>query len=119
MNTVLIASGLQTLSSPSIYPNAKAWRILDPQHPRVWNRYAGLKSVPAPSGSPPKATVVGAFRASVTVAIDPCGSPAGRLGVGFVVSGSPLIDSCLQLATKTTFEGTPTYIYRRASAAAR
>jgi len=116
VNPVLVASGLQTLSAPSFYPNAKAWRILDPRHTRVWNRYAGLLFVPAPSGAPPTLKVIGTFRAAVEITIDPCGPAVGRLGVGFVVSAAPLTDACLQLNTKTTFEGTPIYIYTRASA---
>jgi len=114
-NPILVASGLHTLSAPSIYPNATAWRILDPQHPRVWNRYANVKFVPGPSGAPPQVEVIGTFRAAVQVIIDPCGAAAGRLGVGFVLDSSPLTGSCLRLDTKTTFEGTPIYIYTRAS----
>ena len=115
-NTVLVASGLHTLSAPSVYPNARAWRILEPKHTRVWNRYANLKFVPGASGAPIQVTVIGTFRAAVQVVIDPCGAAAGRLGVGFVLATSPLTGSCLQLDTKTTFDGSPTYIYTRTTA---
>lgn len=112
-NPVLVASGLPTLSAPSVYPNAKAWRLIDPRHTRVWNRYANVKFVPLPRGAPPQIVVIGTFRASVQVKIDPCGAAVGRLGVGFVLNTSPLKDSCLELDTKTTFAGTPIYIYTR------
>ncbi|HLM97078.1 MAG TPA: hypothetical protein VK283_12235 [Acidimicrobiales bacterium] len=115
LNPVLVASGLETLSAPSFYPNAKAWGILGPKHANVWNRYAGLLFVPAPRGAPPDLEVIGSLKAAVQITIDPCGSAAGRLGVGFVVSASPLTYSCLRLDTKTTFEGTPTYIYNRSA----
>ncbi len=119
LNTILVASGLQTLSAPSIYPNHKAWRILDPDHQyrNAWDRYANLTFVPAPSGATPKLVLSGTFHASLEIAIDPCGAAAQQLGVGFVVSPAPLTDSCLALGVKTTFNGSPTYIYTRSSTA--
>jgi len=114
VNTVLIASGLKTLSAPDVYPKAKTWKILDP-HRRfrvVWDRYANLTFVPAPSGAPPTLTLGGTYHAAVRIAIDPCGSEARRLGVGFVVSGVPLSAPCLRLDVHTGFAGSPVYIYR-------
>jgi len=121
LNTILVASGLQTLSAPSIYPNHKAWRILDPEHKYriAWDRYANLSFVPGPSGAPPKLTLLGTFHASLAIAVDPCGTAAQQLGVGFVVSPAPLTDSCLTLDTKTSFNGAPTYIYTHNSTAIR
>jgi len=114
-NAVLVASGLPTLNASDVYPNAKAWRALVPndKHRFVWDRYANLAFFPAPSGAPPTLTLYGPE--TMLISIDPCGPAAGRLGVGFVVSASPLTGSCLGLDTKTTFEGSPTYIYTRTS----
>ncbi len=115
LNTVLVASGHQTLNASDVYPNAKVWRVLAPDHKHrfVWDRYANLSFAPAPSGTSPMLTLLGTFHGSVQISIDPCGSASGRLGVGFVVSASPLTGSCLRLDTKTTFDGSPTYIYTR------
>ncbi len=119
IDDILIASGVPTLNAVDFYPNAKTWKILDPhdRYSSIWNRYANVYFSPAPTGSPPTLTLVQAD--VVSVSIDPCGSAAGQLGVGFVVSPTALTAPCLDLAVPGGGAGQRPYIYRRSSLGGR
>jgi hypothetical protein len=112
LTDVLEASGLQSLAVASVYPDAPAWRILDPngRSADAWNRYANLYFTPAPDGAPVAIHLDQADRVRIT--LDPCGPVAGRLGVGFVVTTRPLTNSCLTL-DRALDQGGMIYIYRR------
>jgi hypothetical protein len=49
VNDVLIASGVPNLNAVDFYPNAGAWKVLDPddKFSSVWNRYANMEFAPA------------------------------------------------------------------------
>jgi hypothetical protein len=113
VNDVLEAMGLPTLSSVSQYPDAATWHILDPTDASkdVWNRYANVYFTQGAPGSNPVISLQ--QQDVVQVTMDPCGPAAGRLGVGFVVSPTPLTGSCLVLATQVDYLGGPRYIYVR------
>lgn len=110
---IITASGAPTLTAINTYPNVRAWEVLDPKRrsERVWNRYANVYFFPAPSGAPPKITLL--QQDVVQVIIDPCGVAAQRLGVGFVVSPFPLSGSCLSLESTFRNANTTALIYRR------
>jgi hypothetical protein len=113
VNDVLIASGVPTVNAVDFYPIASQWRALDPhnRYSSVWNRYANMSFTPAPTGAQPVIRLVQAD--VVSVAIDPCGAAAGKLGIGFVVATSPLSGSCLTLTNPRTSSSSALYIYRR------
>jgi hypothetical protein len=114
-NDVLIASGVPTLNAVDLYPVASAWRILDPRSRSVsiWDRYANMFFAPGAAGTAPSFRLPQAD--VVVVTIDPCGTAADRLGVGFVVSAAPLDEPCLAL--DTAGNDTTPYIYVRSPGA--
>jgi hypothetical protein len=113
INDVLIASGVPTLNAVDFYPNPTAWRALDPHHrfASVWNRYANMYFAPGPTDTAPAIRLIQADVVSVT--LDPCGTAAGKLGVGFVVATTPLSGSCLVLTNARTSTASSLFIYRR------
>lgn len=113
VDDVLIASGVPTLNAIDLYPDPSTWRILDPtgRDRQTWDRYANIDFAVAPEGSPPAISLVQADLVRVT--IDPCGSAAGRLGVGFVASDTPLAYSCLRQVRTEHPAGHALYLYAR------
>jgi len=55
VDLVLLASGVPTMNAVSLYPDQKAWHILDPGGAEitVWNRYANIVFEPLPNAGPP------------------------------------------------------------------
>ncbi|MDO8392697.1 MAG: hypothetical protein Q7V57_19650 [Actinomycetota bacterium] len=81
----LVASGVDSISGASVYPNDRMWRLIDPDESDidVWNRYAHVLVVPSPSGAP---TAIGLFAGdAVTLSIDLCGPDALALGITMVI----------------------------------
>ena len=115
-NDELTASGVPTLTAANAYPIAKAWTILDPEHQHafVWNRYANVFFAPGPAGSPPTFHLIQSD--AIIVTIDPCGRAADRLGVGFVLSDSPVTSRCLTRSEPPGSSPSPPYIYIRSTA---
>jgi hypothetical protein len=115
INDVLLASGLPTLNAADIYPDAAAWKILDPKGKKeyAWNRYANIVYVPGETATAPVITLLQAT--VVEVKFDPCGTAASKLHIGFIVSLAPVANSCLTLDTKTNYLGTDVYIYTRSA----
>ena len=109
----LRASGLPTLNAEDIYPDKKAWAVLDPDSKSVaiWDRYAALTFEPGLSNTSVTLTLPQADQ--IEIALNPCGSVASKLDVGFVVTQGPLAYSCLSLDAKPFYEGAPVYIYAR------
>jgi len=107
----LRASGLHTLNAVDIYPDQKAWAVLDPHKLSiaVWDRYANLTFAPGPSNTSATLTLPQADQVEIT--LNPCSSVARELAVGFVVTQTPLTYSCLKLDAKPSYEGGPVYIY--------
>lgn len=118
VDAVVIASGAATLNGAQMYPDRKAWAKLDLAAPSVaiWNRYANLIFVPAPAGTETKLTLLGSD--AIQIAMDPCSPAAGRLGVGFVASATPMTDACLTPAAQVSYLGGPVYLYVRHDPAA-
>jgi hypothetical protein len=112
LSDVLIASGLRTVNAVSFYPDPSAWAILDPAGTQTatWNRYANLSFVPQPGLS--TATLTLQAPDVIRINVDPCGDQLTRLGVGFVLSPSPLSGGCLNEVKQTELLGVPAYIYR-------
>jgi hypothetical protein len=109
----LTASGVPLLSGVNEYPNAAAWRVLDPDGAsrNAWDRYNTAIWVPAPPGSTP------GFRlsppAALAVSVDPCDPRLAKLGVRTIVSDDPLTDPCLtQIVRTREGRGPVLYAYR-------
>jgi putative effector of murein hydrolase LrgA (UPF0299 family) len=107
----LTASGVPLLSGVNNYPNATAWRVLDPDGTsrRAWNRYNIPVWTPGPPGSTPRFDVNPP--ADLTVRIDPCDPRLGMLAVRTIVSDQPLTDPCLTEIARTG-QPQPLYAYR-------
>jgi hypothetical protein len=104
----LAASGVPLLSGVNNYPDATAWRVLDPDGSsrRAWNRYSIPVWTPGPPGSAPRFEVHPP--ADLTMTIDPCDPRLGRLAVRTIVSDQPLTRSCLTEIMRT---GDPQRLY--------
>jgi hypothetical protein len=90
----LTASGVGLVSGVNLYPNDKAWRVLDPDDSQrhAWNRYNNAVWEAGPPGSKPQ--IIGSDD-TVRVTVDPCDPRLAKLGVGTIVSIVPLTDDCL------------------------
>jgi hypothetical protein len=110
----LTASGVELVSGVNLYPNAAAWRILDPNdtYRSVWDSYNNAQWSPGPAGSTPRIKGTGD---TIYVTVDPCDPRLARLGVGTIVSVKPLTNPCL---VQTDTVG-PLAAYRIARAAGR
>jgi len=112
-NTELVASGVRTINAVSFYPDAKAWRLLDPAgaQSEAWNRYANVVFAPRADAGPPTISLVQLD--VVKVEVYPCDRVLDAFDVGFIVSRAPLTLPCLSPAAELTHHGTPLYVYRR------
>jgi hypothetical protein len=104
----LTVSGVQLLSGVNLYPNANAWRVLDPggNQRSAWNSYNNAVWNPGPPGSEPRIEGSGD---TIVVTVDPCDRRLARLGVGTIVSVQRLTAPCLD---QTDRVGTSLYAYR-------
>jgi hypothetical protein len=112
VTTVLTANGFEPLSGVNLYPDADAWRILDPDaaEEETWDRYAHTAWAFVPGLDAPEITLVAPD--VVSVAVDPCGPELAELGVGHVATSARLDAPCLVLdRTSTTARGTTVYLY--------
>jgi hypothetical protein len=107
----LTASGVELVSGVNIYPNAAAWRILDPSESRrqAWDRYNNAVWYPGPPGSEPD--IIGSYD-TVAITVDPCDPRLAKLGVGTIVTIQPLTDPCLVEADRVTRDNGTLYAYR-------
>jgi hypothetical protein len=86
----LTAAGVNHLTGVSPYPDAEAWRQIDPTgtNEGTWNRYAHISFTPGAAGSSPAFRVLAPDAVAVT--LDPCGPDLLRIGTRFVVTqGAP------------------------------
>jgi hypothetical protein len=90
----LTASGVALVSGVNLYPNVKAWHVLDPSDAsrRAWDSYNNAVWDPGAPGSAPQ--IYGAGD-TVHVTVDPCDPRLARVGVRTIVSAQPLVDACL------------------------
>jgi hypothetical protein len=114
VTTVLVANGYDPLSGVNLYPDAEAWRILDPDGAaeEAWNRYAHTVWAFMPGLDAPQVTLLQAD--VVSVILDPCGPELDELGVGHVATDQPVEAGCLVLdRTTTTERGATVHLYDR------
>ena len=109
----LTASGVNHLTGVSAYPDARTWRVLDPdlRHRQVWNRYAYVSFVPGPVGSPVTFTLVGPDGLAVTV--DPCSPALSELGVSFFVIQDSELSACSEAIRRVPIGTGYVTLYRR------
>jgi hypothetical protein len=107
----LTASGVPLVSGVNEYPNAAAWRVLDPDDAsrKAWDRYNTAIWTPGPSGSKPEIRL--SPPAALAVFVDPCDPRLAKLGVRTIVSDHQLADPCLTEILRTR-GGTVLYAYR-------
>ena len=108
----LTASGIKLVSGVNLYPNAKAWRILDPDDSerQAWDSYNNAVWNPGPAGSTP---VIQGTGDTVSVTVDLCDPRLGKLGVGTIVSVQPLSFPCLVAPDRVAGDaGETVYAYR-------
>jgi len=108
----LTASGVDLVSGVNIYPNERAWRVLDPddRQRNAWDRYNNAIWNPAPPGAEPQIEGSGD---TISVAVDPCDPRLAKLGVGTIVAIEPLSGTCLIETDRVVSRNSPTlYAYR-------
>ena len=107
----LTASGVPLVSGVNEYPNAAAWRVLDPdgRSRNAWDRYNTAIWTPGPPGSKPDIRL--SPPAALAVFVDPCDPRLAKLGVRTIVSDHELTDPCLTEIVRTA-GGTVLYAYR-------
>ena len=96
VTVVLTADGRPVLSGVNLYPNAAAWRVLDPSggSEEIWNRYSNTLWVFDSAVTSPRFELLGDDLIRVTLA--PCAPELAALGVGLLVSDAPLEGACLE-----------------------
>jgi hypothetical protein len=108
----LTASGVDLVSGVNLYPDAAAWRVLDPsdRYRRVWDSYNNAQWSPGAPGSKPVITGSGD---TIFVSVDPCDPRLAKLGVRTIVSIAPVAASCLVESARGGSPSTgPLYAYR-------
>lgn len=81
----LVASGVDTISGASVYPDEHTWHILDPDESDIdlWNRYAHVIVLPLPSGAPTQISLLASD--ALTLSIDLCGRDSRALSVAVAI----------------------------------
>ena len=98
-SSVITAAGVDNLSGVNLYPNADAWRLLDPsgRYENIWNRYS-ITSWRFVSGLlQPEFFLLQPD--VIEIQIDPCAPQLTDLGIRWIVSANALRSSCLQIET--------------------
>jgi hypothetical protein len=111
----LMETGVNSLSTVSLYPDEDSWRVLDPteDHKSIWNRYASLYWSPGPAGSLPGFELLSPDAVAVT--IDPCDSRLDSLNVEVFITQDIQMDaSCADLVDEFSLGPRHLRIYRRA-----
>ncbi len=92
----LTASGVPLVSGVNNYPNATAWRVLDPDGSSrtAWDRYNIAVWIAGAPGSAPRFDLDPP--ATLTVTVDPCDARLAMLNVSTVVSDHELPHPCLE-----------------------
>lgn len=111
----LTAAGVNTLSAISPYPDAEAWRVLDPagEFDEVWNRYARV-SFFALAGEPNFKLVQ---PDSITVTVDPCDAKLETLGVEFLVAQNAELTGCVEPVEELAYGEGYLNVYRKVASA--
>jgi hypothetical protein len=81
----LVASGVDTISGASVYPDRQTWSLIDPDEIQidVWNRYAHIFVATLPSGSPSQLTLLQPD--ALLLELDLCGPDALALSIEIVI----------------------------------
>jgi hypothetical protein len=108
----LTASGIALVSGVSGYPNATAWRVLDPEGSsrRAWDRYSIALFTPGAAGSKPAMAFTPP--AALVVSVDPCDPRLAKLGIRTIVSDQELTRPCLVEIDRRIRQGPTLYAYR-------
>jgi hypothetical protein len=104
------ASGVQSLSGVTLYPNEQLMRRLVPSQRDLWNNYAIYQWVPDPGARPARIRQVKGT--SMELHIPPCAPEVLKLGAEWAVSDKPLDARCLQPVDVIRARSRTTYLYR-------
>ncbi len=101
----LVASGVNSVSGLSFYPDRDAWEVLDPTHAfeGIWNRYAHLEFKAAPRGADTTMELMWADLIFLTV--DPCSRALVEIGVRYVLAPAGLVDGCGRSVATVAYQG--------------
>ena len=104
-SSVITAAGVNNLSGVNLYPNADAWKVLDPsgRYEDVWNRYAITEWVFDPSATAPVITLV--HDDVVRIRLDPCDQRLDQLGVNHIVTAGGFLTNVAPPSCLTVVEG--------------
>jgi len=109
---IVTASGVQNLSMVSPYPDADAYRTLDPTGAAedVWNRYGTVSFNLGEPGTPPAFSLLGPD--NLAIAVDPCDPAIAELGAGFIVTqGFELVHWCVRPVESVLHGPTTLFVY--------
>lgn len=110
LTPLVTASGAQTLSGLTIYPDAAVWRTLAPDQESSWNRYSKYDWIIDPTATRPVLTTVSGTQQDLRV--DPCSAPIRQLDIDVTVSADPIDLPCLTLDTVIPRGSQQVYLYR-------
>lgn len=107
----LTASGVNSLSGVSPYPDRATWQILDPglDNGDAWNRYAHVSFTVAAPGAATSFTLLGPD--NLSVAVDPCAPVLRSLGVRFLVTQGFELGTCVRPLVKVPYGKTYVMVY--------
>jgi hypothetical protein len=111
LTPLVTASGAQTLSGLTIYPDAEVWQQLAPdQEQGNWNQNSKYDWIADPTiGRPTLRRVSGTQQ---NLIVDPCSAQIRRLDIDVSLSPDPINVPCLRLDTAITRRSATIYVYR-------
>jgi hypothetical protein len=107
---LVAASGVQTQSGVTFYPDPAIWQRLAPDQRALWNNYASFEWVVDPSQSPAQIDQVQGTK--MRLLIDPCAPSTLALGMTWALSQKPIQAYCLQPVDVLHSEIGTVYRYR-------
>jgi hypothetical protein len=106
------ASGLQSVTGTTFYPDADLMKVLVPAQEKRWNNYAQYRWIDAPAGTTPVITQDHGTAMALTVPVcDPV--LLAKVDPGWIVADHPLRAGCISLVGRVSkSSGQAVWIYR-------
>jgi hypothetical protein len=110
LTPLVTASGAQTLSGLTIYPDRDVWEKLAPDQERSWNRYSKYDWIVDPTATRP--LLHGVSGTQQDFRVDPCSAAIRQLDIDVSLSPDPIDVPCLALDRVITRGSQKVYLYR-------
>jgi hypothetical protein len=110
LSPLVIASGAQTLSGLTVYPDAEVWQHLAPGQEPNWNQYSKYDWIADPTASRPIIRRVSGTQQDLVV--NPCSEQVRRLDIDVSLSPDPIDAECLTLQAVIPRGTGEVYLYR-------